>query len=163
MYIKTYDSKVAKLHIATHNNSIVAISFSALDKAYLDTLLKFPILNIQGRSSDDVDEQLDRYFEGKDPHFSLQLELHGTEFQQKVWEACATIPYGETRSYADLAKAIGNPKATRAVGTALGKNPIPIIIPCHRVLRTNGDLGGYAGGLDVKRKLLELEKINYKQ
>lgn len=158
MQIKTYDSKAAKLYIATENKSILAICFSKPDEAYLKALLLLPSLTISGKACDELDEQLDRYFDGKDPHFSVQMELHGTEFQKKVWQACATIPFGETRSYSDIAHMIGNPKATRAVGSALGKNPIPIIIPCHRVLRANGELGGFAGGLEVKQKLLKIEK-----
>jgi methylated-DNA-[protein]-cysteine S-methyltransferase len=158
MQINIYDSKVAKLHIATHNNSLVAISFSVLDEEYLRHLLTQPLLHISGKSLDSLNMELDHYFQGSNPDFSFDIALHGTEFQKKVWLACATIPYGETRSYSDIARMIGNQKATRAVGSALGKNPVPLIIPCHRVLRSNGNLGGFAGGLDVKRKLLEIEK-----
>ena len=157
MEIRTYLSPVAKLHIATQNSKIIAISFSALDKDYLKKLETYPTLEIQGRSSDALDDQLNTFFCGKNPHFSLHLELHGTPFQQAVWKACAKIPYGETRSYSDIAKMIGNPKAVRAVGTALGANPIPIVIPCHRVIGSNGKLTGFAGGLDLKRALLKLE------
>jgi len=159
MLIKTYDSKVAKLHIATQNSKIIAISFSALDEDYLNKMLKYPVKEITGGPAEGLTKQLDTYFSGQNPHFNLHMQLHGTDFQKAVWMACASIPYGETRSYADLAKMIGNPKAVRAVGTALGANPIPIVIPCHRVIGTNGKLTGFAGGLDVKQKLLNLEKI----
>ncbi len=160
MQIGTYDSKVAKLSIATQNNKIIAISFSALDEDYLKKLASRPAKEINGNPADKLDQQLNVYFSGKNPHFNLHLKLHGTDFQKKVWMACAKIPYGETRSYGDIAKMIGNPKAVRAVGTALGKNPIPIVIPCHRVIGNNGNLTGFAGGLDVKKALLDLEMKN---
>ena len=116
-----------------------------------------PQKTIEGRSADTLKQQLDAYFSGRDPKFKLQIQLHGTEFQQAVWTACASIPFGETRSYGDLARMIGKPRALRAVGMALGANPIPIVIPCHRVIGSNGELTGFAGGLDVKKALLELE------
>ena len=108
--------------------------------------------------SDRVFAQLTEYFEGTRREFDLPLDPEGTEFQKKVWAALREIPYGETRTYKDNATAVGDEKATRAVGMANNKNPIAIIIPCHRVIGTNGTLTGYAGGLDVKKKLLELEK-----
>ncbi len=101
--------------------------------------------------------QLEEYFAGERRQFDFPLDLHGTEFEQRCWRALLEIPYGETRSYAEIARAIGNPKACRAVGLANGKNPIAIVVPCHRVVGTNGSLTGYGGGLDIKRKLLELE------
>ncbi|MBD7909916.1 methylated-DNA--[protein]-cysteine S-methyltransferase [Clostridium cibarium] len=103
-------------------------------------------------------KELNEYFEGKRSSFDLPLEPGGTEFQKKVWEALIEIPCGETRSYGEIAKVIGNEKAARAVGMANNKNPIMIIIPCHRVIGANGSLVGYAGGLNIKEKLLELEK-----
>ena len=103
------------------------------------------------------ERQLKDYFEGKLQKFSLQLDFKGTAFQKQVWEALLTIPYGETRSYGQLAKQIGNPKAVRAVGAANGKNPISIIVPCHRVIGANGTLTGFAGGLEKKANLLEIE------
>lgn len=104
--------------------------------------------------------QLEEYFSGKRSSFSLPMAPVGTQFRQDVWQALVTIPYGEVRSYRDIAKAIGNPKACRAVGMANNRNPLPIIIPCHRVIGANGKLVGYAGGLDCKEKLLALEKEN---
>lgn len=103
-------------------------------------------------------QQLREYFNRQRQEFDLPLHLSGTEFQQKVWKALCTIPYGETCSYKDLARKIGNPKACRAVGGANNKNPIMIVIPCHRVIGANGSLVGYGGGLSVKKYLLELEK-----
>jgi len=101
--------------------------------------------------------QLGDYFEGKRQDFDLPLALEGTPFQKKVWLALADIPYGETISYAELARRIGSPKAVRAVGSANGQNPIPIVLPCHRVIGSDGKLRGYAGGLDMKARLLRLE------
>jgi len=102
--------------------------------------------------------QLDEYFAGKRRAFELPLSPEGTPFQQTVWKHLQEIPYGQTISYAQLAKAVGNPKACRAVGSANGKNPIAIIIPCHRVIASDGGLGGFASGLENKIQLLGLEK-----
>ena len=102
--------------------------------------------------------QLDEYFAGKRKKFDLPLSPKGTVFQRTVWKQLQEIPYGKTISYSQLAKSINNPKACRAVGSANGKNPVIIIIPCHRVIASNGGLGGYACGLDIKKQLLELEK-----
>lgn len=103
-------------------------------------------------------EQLESYFAGELFDFDLELDMVGTRFQRSVWEALLTIPYGETRSYGEIAAQIGTPTASRAVGLANGHNPIGIIVPCHRVIGANGNLTGYGGGLDRKRTLLALEK-----
>jgi methylated-DNA-[protein]-cysteine S-methyltransferase len=103
-------------------------------------------------------EQLDGYFAGELVDFDMELDLRGTEFQRRVWQALLTIPYGETRSYGEIAEQIGAPGAARAVGLANGHNPIAIVVPCHRVIGASGSLTGYGGGLDRKRTLLELEK-----
>ncbi len=103
--------------------------------------------------------QLNEYFEGRRSSFSLPLDPAGTEFQKEVWNALSTIPYGETRSYSDIARQIGNIKAVRAVGAANGRNPISIIVPCHRVIGASGELTGFAGGLDAKASLLSLEGV----
>ncbi len=101
--------------------------------------------------------ELEEYFAGQRREFTFPLDLRGTDFQQACWRALLAIPYGETRSYADIARAVGKPNAFRAVGMANNRNPIAIVIPCHRVIASDGTLCGYGGGLDVKRKLLELE------
>ncbi len=101
--------------------------------------------------------QLREYFDGSRRQFRLPLAPAGTEFQLSVWRALADIPYGETRSYSDVARAIGKPRAVRAVGAANGRNPLPIVVPCHRVIGSDGSLTGFAGGLAVKTCLLELE------
>lgn len=105
----------------------------------------------------EVKRQLQEYFAGKRKDFELPLVLEGTDFQLLVWRSLQMIPYGETVSYGQLARRIGSPDAARAVGLANGSNPIPIIIPCHRVIGSNGDLTGFGGGLRVKKKLLALE------
>ena len=103
-------------------------------------------------------QQIDEFFAGERKAFDLPLAPLGTEFQKKVWNALQEIPYGETRTYGEIAAAVGNPKAARAVGMANNKNPIAIIIPCHRVVGANGKLVGYAGGMERKMFLLELER-----
>lgn len=104
-----------------------------------------------------VRRALDRYFAGENPAFDLELAPSGTAFQKEVWSALRAIPYGETTSYGAIAAAIGRPTASRAVGAANGANPIPIIVPCHRVVGSNGSLTGFGGGLPIKSFLLELE------
>ncbi len=105
-----------------------------------------------------TEQQLSEYFEGKRQNFTLPLALEGTEFQKKVWQALQKIPYGQTKTYGQIAKEIGNDKAVRAVGNANHNNPIAIIIPCHRVIGANGKLTGYYGGIEKKEFLLKLEK-----
>ena len=105
----------------------------------------------------DACRQLGEYFEGRRQKFDLSLKPHGTEFQRSAWESLLSIPYGETRSYLQQAEYIHKPKAIRAIGQANSRNPIPIIIPCHRVIGKNGSLTGYAGGLELKKRLLALE------
>ena len=105
----------------------------------------------------EAEKQLWEYFDGKRQKFTLTLDFFGTDFQKEVWAALLTIPYGETRSYGDIARQIGRPAAVRAVGAANGRNPISIITPCHRVIGSNGKLTGFAGGLDTKDFLLRLE------
>ncbi|MFF4837461.1 methylated-DNA--[protein]-cysteine S-methyltransferase [Streptomyces sp. NPDC001315] len=107
---------------------------------------------------DEAADQLNAYFAGELKEFTLELRLHGTPFQRNVWEQLQRIPYGETRSYGDLADALGNPKASRAVGLANGRNPVGIIVPCHRVIGASGSLTGYGGGLERKQRLLDFER-----
>jgi methylated-DNA-[protein]-cysteine S-methyltransferase len=109
----------------------------------------------------DATRQLQAYFAGELRVFDLELAADGTEFQRRVWRAVAEIPYGETRSYAEIAEQIGNPAAVRAVGAANGRNDIPIVIPCHRVIGSDGGLCGYAGGVGLKGALLTFERLGY--
>lgn len=110
--------------------------------------------------TDLVYEEVMEYLDGKRKTFDIKYEINGTEFQKKVWKEFTKIPYGETRTYKEIAVAVGNPKASRAVGMANNKNPIAIIVPCHRVIGSDGKLVGYAGGLDMKKFLLDLELRN---
>jgi len=123
--------------------------------------LRGPKVNSLGSGAtsgfDVVRAHLNEYFERRRVHFDLPIARHGTTFQQSVWNLLQTIPYGETRSYGELADLLGNRLAIRAVGLANGRNPISITIPCHRVVGSNGSLTGYAGGLERKRRLLEIE------
>lgn len=104
--------------------------------------------------------ELNEYFAGERREFSMPLDLRGTAFQLACWQALLEIPYGETRSYGDIARAIGHPQAFRAVGMSNNRNPVAIVVPCHRVIASGGSLCGYGGGLDIKRKLLELEQAS---
>jgi O-6-methylguanine DNA methyltransferase len=104
--------------------------------------------------------QIEEYFRGKRTAFSLPLDLRGTDFQKKVWKAISGVPYGETETYGGIAKRIRHPAATRAVGAACGANPVPIVVPCHRIVGRDGSLTGFGGGLGMKKKLLELEAHN---
>jgi methylated-DNA-[protein]-cysteine S-methyltransferase len=106
----------------------------------------------------ETERQLNEYFAGKRKTFDVPLDFVGTAFQKRVWEALLAIPFGETRTYAEIATQLGDPKATRAVGAANGKNPISVIAPCHRVIGSSGKLTGYAGGLEAKARLLQLER-----
>ena len=120
--------------------------------------LPFPIIEASGnailrRTAD----QLREYFAGERIAFDLPLDLHGTEFQQLAWRSLASIPYGQTSTYGEQANRIGRPKAVRAIGAANSRNPVSIVLPCHRVVGTDGSLTGFAGGLDAKRRLLEIE------
>lgn len=133
---------------------------------YTDTAIRYVLFTDEKGSgtpselSELAASQLTEYFNGKRKAFDLPLEIIGTDFRKKVWTALSEIPYGETRSYKDIAERIGIPKACRAVGGANNKNPISIIIPCHRVVGADGSLVGYGGGLDKKVMLLELERKN---
>lgn len=126
----------------------------------------FGVLDVEGSAlsptalTNEAATQLMEYFAGKRRTFSLPLAPKGTPFQKEVWQALSSIPYGQTRSYADIAAQVGRPKAFRAVGMANNRNPIPVVIPCHRVVGSSGDMVGYAYGTKIKRYLLELEGID---
>lgn len=148
-----YDTKIGRIQIEENGEAITKIHYVKKDIQE----------NTEGKETKLLKEaikQLNEYFEGKRSSFNLQLAPEGTEFQKKVWNALREIPFGETKSYGEIARIIGNEKASRAVGMANNKNPIMIVIPCHRVIGANGKLVGYAAGLEVKEMLLNLEK-NY--
>ena len=150
MFYYFYKTPIGRLQIFANPEYITRISF--FEKKLPGAIEKETPL-IQKMYS-----ELEEYFAGKRKSFDVPVKPEGTPFQQSTWAALLKIPYGETRSYKQIAGMIGKPAACRAVGMANNRNPIPIVIPCHRVIGANGDLTGYAGGLDVKRKLLELEK-----
>ena len=150
------ESPVGALKLVAHDQALVAVMWDNEDhkRVRLAELIK----NIQHPMLLKVKQQLEQYFAGQRQQFNLPLDFQGTDFQQRVWRALLTIPYGETRSYKDIALQIGNEKAVRAVGAANGRNPISIIAPCHRVIGSGGALVGFAGGLDKKQILLSLEQ-----
>lgn len=139
--------------------------FGILKIGYTDTAIIFlkkvdqiDADNEHSELSDLAFEQVRQYLKGHRRTFDFPYELHGTEFQKKVWNALCQIPYGETRTYKEIASVVGNSKASRAVGMANNKNPLMVVVPCHRIVGTDGNLIGYAGGLDMKKALLELER-----
>jgi len=148
--IAFFDSPVGPLKLVAENNALISLEFL---QEFAGTPSR-PDLFLE-----QVMTQLDEYFRHKRQTFEIALAPRGTPFQTKVWHALLEIPYGQTASYKDIARAIGHPRAFRAVGLANGRNPIPIIIPCHRVIRTNGELGGFSSGLHIKRWLLKHEGI----
>lgn len=152
---KTMQSPVGKLTLIATDKGLAAILWENDDPARVR--VKAMIKNDRHPVLREAERQLKDYFAGKRRAFALDLDFDGTVFQKKVWNALLAIPFGETRSYADIARKIGKPKAVRAVGAANGRNPISIIAPCHRVIGSNGKLTGFAGGLKAKAALLRLE------
>jgi methylated-DNA-[protein]-cysteine S-methyltransferase len=152
---KTIDSPAGKLKLVASDKGLAALLFRDDDPSLvpLTPLVEQPNHPILL----ETERQLGQYFAGERKSFTVPLDFNGTEFQKKVWEALLTIPFGETRSYGEIAQQLGNPTASRAVGAANGRNPISIIAPCHRVIGSNGKLTGYGGGLDTKEMLLALE------
>lgn len=155
-----FESPVGPLIAGATTDAICLLEFS--DAARLDSRVETLRRRHGARAAstpalDELRRQLDEYFKGQRREFTLPLIYPGSPFQERVWSALREIRYGETWSYLDLARRIGDIKATRAVGSANGENPIAIVIPCHRVVNANGDLGGYGGGLWRKRILLDLE------
>ena len=153
---KKIDSPVGELKLVASDKGVAAILWENdnPDRVPLGPLMvesENPILR-------ETERQLGAYFAGKLQTFTVPLDFKGTAFQRRVWEALLTIPFGETRSYGEIARQIGNPSASRAVGAANGKNPISIIAPCHRVIGSTGELTGFAGGLEAKERLLGLER-----
>lgn len=153
LFYTTFDSAVGKLLLAGDSNALRFVSFESGKHA----ALPHAHWKRDREPFTEVIRQLQAYFRGELKEFDLPLALDGTEFQLRVWNTLRTIAYGKTISYAQLAERIGNPKAVRAVGLANGNNPIPIIIPCHRVIGSDGSLTGFGGGLATKKMLLELE------
>ena len=153
IHYRTIDSPIGLLTLAGHGSALTNLRM--VDQTHEPSRADWSA--DPGAFNDAVD-QLGAYFAGELTDFDIELDLRGTAFQRRVWKALLTIPYGETRSYGEIAEQIGAPGAARAVGLANGHNPIAIVVPCHRVIGASGSLTGYGGGLDRKRILLELEK-----
>ncbi|MEM7077269.1 MAG: methylated-DNA--[protein]-cysteine S-methyltransferase [Pseudomonadota bacterium] len=152
-YCTTLASPIGDLTLSGDGEALTGLHFSTGTKARGPD----PAWRLDPRAFTHVVAQLQEYFDGARQVFDLELRPQGTEFQRSVWQALLTIPYGETRSYGDIAQQIGKPNAVRAVGTANGANPIALIIPCHRVIGADGSLTGFGGGLPTKEYLLGLE------
>ena len=153
IYFKTISTKLGPITIAELNGAIIMLDFGGGD-------------NIDGIARDtkllcDAARQLTEYMAGKRKTFKLKLAPAGTDFQNQVWQALQKIPFGKTIAYAEIARILGRPRAFRPVGNAVGRNPIPIIIPCHRVIATDGGIGGFSSGLPLKRRLLKLEGLRH--
>lgn len=155
-YSKVIDSPVGKLKIVASDKGLAAILWENDDprRVRLAPVTEDPT----NPFIRETERQLEAYFKGARDAFDLPLDFQGTPFQQKVWAALLAIPYGQTRTYGEIARQIGHPSASRAVGAANGKNPISIIAPCHRVIGSTGKLTGFAGGLAIKAHLLGLER-----
>ncbi len=153
---KVIESPIGKLKLVASDKGLVAILWE--NDSPRRVRLSELVADEQHPVIVETERQLGEYFAGRRKAFSVALDMRGTRFQKDVWEALLAIPFGETRSYGQLAKQLGNPQATRAVGAANGRNPISIIVPCHRVIGSSGKLTGFAGGLETKANLLSLEE-----
>jgi methylated-DNA-[protein]-cysteine S-methyltransferase len=156
-YTTTFDSRVGELTLVATDHGLRAIKWP------VERVGRLPLPEEMISKSDHpvleaTRDQLEEYFQGERTEFDLPLDLRGTEFQKSAWLALASIPFGETASYGEQAARIGRPTAVRAIGAANGRNPISIILPCHRVVGANGSLTGFAGGIETKRELLAFEK-----
>ena len=149
MYRDYLDTPIGMLEICASEQGVTHVKFdaTATDPVQVSAITQ------------DCRQQLEEYFAGQRRHFDLPLAPKGTDFQQSIWHQLSQIPFGETSSYGDIARAVNNPKAVRAVGAANGRNPLPIVVPCHRVIGSNGTLTGFAGGLNVKAWLLNHEGV----
>lgn len=150
------DTKVGRFIVIEEDGAVCEVHIDGGERFYEEELegVTYKETKLLERAK----QELVEYAEGRRKSFDLPLAAKGTEFQKKVWDALRSIPYGETRTYKQIAEQVGNPKGCRAVGMANNKNPIGIIVPCHRVIGSDGSLTGYAGGVDIKRRLLELEQ-----
>ena len=160
IFIHSFDTNIGKINTAATEKGLAFLTLPAESQSFFNKKIRkiFPDFGILkgGKINKQTEKEIKAYLSGKLKKFSVKLDIISTPFQTKVLKEVARIPYGKTKTYGQIAKLINNPKAFRAVGTANAKNKIPIIIPCHRVVATNG-LGGYGGGLNLKKKLLNLE------
>ncbi len=152
-YTFFYQTDIGTIGISENGQGITAVYFGDTVRNSEDQVMETPIIK-------EAHKQLDAYFSGTRKTFDLPFDLQGTEFQQKVWNALMQIPYGRTWTYGEVAASIGQPTAARAVGMANNRNPICVMVPCHRVIGSDGKLVGYAGGLSIKEYLLQLEERN---
>ena len=156
VFYDIFESPVGPLYLIFTGKSLAGISF----KKPSQTAFK------KDSAPKSFVKELGDYFQGADRGFNQKIKfLEGTDFEKKVWSCLKNIPFGETRTYKWIAEKIGNPSATRAVGQALSKNPVPIVLPCHRIIESDGSIGGYSSGVNIKRRLLEMEyysKLNRK-
>ncbi|WP_078597470.1 methylated-DNA--[protein]-cysteine S-methyltransferase [Evansella clarkii] len=163
IYYAEMDSPIGKLTVGKSEKGICFVEFGSSEetKPLIEKWLQSKLMNVKlVEDTEQLHEaamQINEYFSGERRDFDLPLDLRGTQFQNLVWNQVKTIPYGETRSYKHIAMEIGAPKAVRAIGGANNQNPVPLIIPCHRVIGSNGSMVGYGGGLDKKVQLLTLE------
>lgn len=155
----TFQSPIGDLTIFFTDEGIIGLSFQEED--IFDYIEKYYGTPVEvNKDNYNYHHEIIKYLEGDLKEFTLPISLKGSEFQKKVWNELLNIPYGETRTYKEIAEKVNCPKGFRAVGNALNKNPIPIIVPCHRVVGSNGKLVGFAGGIELKNRLLELERNN---
>ena len=145
MYFESFDSPLGAITVEADDSFVTAVRFMCSSEQNPNAVTELAV------------KELLEYFNGERKSFTVRCSFGGTPFQNKVWSALCDIPYGETASYSDIAKNVGSPNACRAVGSANNKNPVPIIVPCHRVIGKNGALVGYAGGIEIKKKLLQIE------
>lgn len=157
MWKTVIESEVGNLTAFADAQGLAALLWPNVDLSRFEATVAETVRPTEIPLFTDLAQQLSEYFQGSRRQFELPLNPNGTEFQRAAWQALTQIPFGQTRTYAQQAAAIGRPKAVRAVGAANGKNPISIVVPCHRVIGKNGSLTGFAGGIEVKRRLLELE------
>jgi methylated-DNA-[protein]-cysteine S-methyltransferase len=149
-YLDTLDTPLGTLQIEATERGLCGIWFPFRARDSVPSSGKNEVMTV-------AKQELSAYFAGDLTAFSVPLDWQGTRFQESVWQALLAVPYGETVTYGDIARAIGRPRSSRPVGGAVGKNPLPIIVPCHRIIGSDGSLTGFTGGLDIKIRLLELE------
>ncbi len=157
IYFSSFNSPIGTITVYKKNTKLIRIDFN--DTSFLTNSDDYNFLENK-KNCLDIEHELTRYFKGKLKKFTTSIELEGTAFQKNVWKNLQKIPYGSAISYKQLAKNCGSEKAFRACANANGKNPLPIVIPCHRVIYENGKMGGYSGGLHIKKQLLEIEGIS---
>ncbi len=164
IHIAEHKSVIGKLIFGSFDNRLCLLNFGFTEKHNnsLEKIKKLLDVDVEVKEDEIIfsaKTQIDKYLGGELKNFNVPILLLGTDFQKKIWSELLKIPYGKTASYLDIAKRINNPKAVRAAASANGANPISIIVPCHRVINSNGGLGGYGGGLELKKRLLNLEGV----